>query len=176
MCGICTYTFLHALCSTHLVYVISGRLDLFPNMWPSSWMGTAASLGRKTWNVWKGTCRASTSWQRWDCFASFSSEMDLLAMKMFLFLFIIQYMSCFFRSRHYVGVNIWTSRRLQSMPLALRTLSAQKKRWMDWWNWPDRSLSNCWRSGKYQLTFLIIWWIVKMCASVLKESSYMQTF
>lgn len=66
--------------------------------------------------------------------------------------------------RHYVGVNIWTSKRLQSMPSALRILSAQKKRLMDWWTWPGRSLSNCWRSGNYQVTFLIIWLIFKICA------------
>lgn len=84
------------------------------------------------------------------CFGSLSSKMYLLA-KIFS-----QYVSCFFHPRHYVGVNIWTSKRLQSMPSALRILSAQKKRLMDWWNWQGRSLSNCWRSGKYQVTFLII--------------------
>lgn len=77
--------------------------------------------------------------------------------------FYSQYVSCFFHPRHYVGVNIWTSKRLQSMPSALRILSAQKKRLMDWWNWPGRSLSNCWRSGTYQVTFLIMWLIFKIC-------------
>lgn len=125
--------------------------------------------------------------------AGLSSEMYLLATKTFLCFceFLLQkvstvdkltlrlsnlhYVSCLFHTRHYVGVNIWTSKRLRSTPSALRILSAQKKRLMDWWNWPGRSLSNCWRSGKHQVTFLIIWWTVKICASVFKESYYMPT-
>lgn len=75
-----------------------------------------------------------------------------------------EYVSCFFHIRHYVGVNIWTSKRLQSMPSALKILSAQKKRLMDWWTWPGRNLSNCWRSGNYQVTFLIIWLIFQIWA------------
>lgn len=87
--------------------------------------------------------------------------------------FYIQYVSCFFHTRHYVGVNIWTSKRLQSMPLALRTLSAQKKKLMDLWNWPGRNLPNCWRSGKHWVTFLmIIWWIVKSCTCHRRQLLY----
>lgn len=87
--------------------------------------------------------------------------------------FNTQYVSCFFHTRHYVGVNIWTSKRLQSMPLALRTLSAQKKKLMDLWNWPGRNLPNCWRSGKYWVPFLVmIWWIVKSCTCHRRQLLY----
>lgn len=87
--------------------------------------------------------------------------------------FYILYVSCFFHTRHYVGVNIWTSKRLQSMPLALRTLSAQKKKLMDLWNWPGRNLPSCWRSGKYWVPFLMmIWWIVRSCTCHQRELLY----
>lgn len=169
---ICIHTYIRMFDSPclHYIYIISPRLDLCQNMWPLSWMETVVLLERKTWNVWKGTCRDSTSSQRWNYFAKFvlwnvpSSHEDV---------FYIQYVSCFFHTRHYVGVNIWTSKRLQSMPLALRTLSAQKKKLMDLWNWPGRNLPNCWRSGKYWVTFLMmIWWIVKSCTCHRRELLY----
>lgn len=52
--------------------------------------------------------------------------------------------------RRYAGVSTWTSRRWRCTPLASRTSSAPKTRWMGWWIWPGRSFWNCWMNGTYQ--------------------------